>query len=84
MINGFTVDFDCVLFSFFQPCMGHMAPIRAGLGYARAGLQSSGGWRVNSEFELVCLWLEAAVLEADSRQFNDTAEAGGVGVSGGM
>lgn len=33
------------------------------------------GWRVNSEFELVRLWLEAAVLEPDSRLcFNDTAE----------
>lgn len=52
---------------FVQPSMGHMAPIRAGLGYVRAGLHSSGGWRVNSEFEFVCLWLEAAVLEPDSR-----------------
>lgn len=30
---------------------------------------------MNSEFELVRLWLEAAVLESDSRLcFNDTAE----------
>lgn len=35
----------------------------------------AGGWHVNSEFELVPLWLEAAVLEHDSRSgFNDTAE----------
>lgn len=60
--------------------MGHMAPIRAGLGYVRAGLRSSGGWCVNSEFELVRLWLEATVLEPDSRLcFNDTAELGWCG-----
>lgn len=60
--------------------MGHMAPIRAGLGYVRAGLRSSRGWCVNSEFELVRLWLEAAVLEPDSRLcFNDTAELGWCG-----
>lgn len=60
--------------------MGHMAPIRAGLGYVRAGLQSLGGWCVNSEFALVRLWLEAAVLESVSRLcFNDTAEPGWCG-----
>lgn len=60
--------------------MGHMAPIRAELGYVRAGLQRLGGWCVNSEFELVHLWLEAAVLELDSRLcFNDTVELGWCG-----
>lgn len=60
--------------------MGHMAPIRAGLGYVRAGMRSLGGWCVNSAFELVRLWLEAAVLEPDSRLcFNDTAELGWCG-----
>lgn len=57
--------------------MGHMAPIKAGLGYVRAEL---GGWCVNSELELVRLWLEAVVLEPDSRFcFNDTAELGWCG-----
>lgn len=52
-----------------------MAPIRTGLGYVRAGLPSLGGWRVNSEFGLLHLWLEAAILVPDSRLcFNDTAE----------
>lgn len=63
-----------------QPSMGHMAPIRAELGYVRADPQSLGGWCVNTEFELVCLWLEMAVLEPDSRLcFNDTAELGWCG-----
>ena len=63
-----------------HPGMRHMAPIRAGLGYVRAGLESLGGWRVNSEFQLVCLWLETAVLEPDSKLcFNDTAELGWCG-----
>lgn len=80
MINGSTVCFDCM----FDFCMAHMAPIRTGLGYVRAGLQSSGGCRVNSEFELVSLWLEAAVLEPDSRLcFNDTVEQGAVCLGGG-
>lgn len=59
--------------------MAHMAPIRPGLGHVRAELQGSGGCRVNSEFELVSLWLDAAAdLEPDSRLcFNDTAELGG-------
>lgn len=45
-----------------QCCIGHVAPIRAGLGYVRAGIQSIGGVCVNSEFELMCLWLEGTVL----------------------
>lgn len=60
--------------------MGHMAPIRARLGYMRSGWQSLDEWCVNCEFELVHLWLGAAILEPDSILcFNDTVVQGWCG-----